>query len=508
MNKTKKKIKKKRNIPTAHRKKCIKNDNIIAECEKIVRIKCIQENKYDYLFEKILLNTNNLWLPDKMNYKNKPRKHNDKIINEKNQGTEYSSHSWFNITEYKPNKLNKVYDVDIKVPIIKDDMVKCEKIKMYPTELQRTLLLNWMYAYNRMYNETLKLFKKNRFNKTSMTLDWKRIRTDYLKDIKKEILNKSKINIKTNNKKKINTSVNGHILDFAIQDACAKYKSCLTNLRNGNIKYFRLRYLKQSKDTMVIKIEKAFINNKKNTFCSTVFQEAFNFQDNFQLKDIKCDFTIHYNRKTDEFQLLNPIKIKQEKPHNIRESASLDPGIRTFISIFSNSKCVKIGDNLIDRVLKYTKKIDKLNSEKCNKKPKIKKKLIRKYYKKINNIIDDLHWKTINYLTNNFGSVLVGNMSTKSIISNKLDNQLDDNIKRVAQHMSLYKFRQRLAYKCLQKSIGYIDIDEAYTTMTCTKCGYKNDVKKKKQIKCRLCKLNIDRDFAGARNIMLRGTDL
>jgi len=38
--------------------------------------------------------------------------------------------------------------------------------------------------------------------------------------------------------------------------------------------------------------------------------------------------------------------------------------------------------------------------------------------------------------------------------------------------------------------------------------GYKNDVKKKKEIKYHFCKLNIDRDFARARNIMLRETDL
>ena len=98
-------------------------------------------------------------------------------------------------------------------------------------------------------------------------------------------------------------------------------------------------------------------------------------------------------------------------------------------------------------------------------------------------------------------------MSTKSIISNKLSNQLDSNIKRVAQYMSLHKFRMRLAYKCLQRTVGYADIDEAYTTMSCTRCGYKNDVKCKKTIKCKFCHLKIDRDFSGARTILLRGTD-
>jgi len=98
-------------------------------------------------------------------------------------------------------------------------------------------------------------------------------------------------------------------------------------------------------------------------------------------------------------------------------------------------------------------------------------------------------------------------LSTKGIIKNKLNNELDKKTKIVAQFMSLYKFKQRLEYKCQVKKIGYEEIDEAYTTKACTKCGYKNEVGKKRYIKCAFCKLSIDRDFNGARNIMLRGTN-
>lgn len=496
--------KKKRKQKTPEEKLYDKHDKILKEHDQLIENVKIVEDKYEYLLKKILINTQKLWLPNKENKKK------DKFYN--NKGIEYTSHSWFNITEYNAPLIYKEYDAKIEVPII-TELIKCEKIKMYPTDLQKVLLLNWMNAYVKMYNATIKLFKKNRFNKEKLTLNWKTIRTKYMKDIKKDILEASNIQIKVDendnkkNPKYHKATVNTHILDFAVQDACAKYKSCLTNLRNGNIKHFRLRYLKQSKDTLVMKIEKNFISANKNTFCSTIFKDSFKLQDDFQLKNINCDFIIHYNRRTDEFQLLNPIKINQVKEHSIKESAGVDPGIRTFLTVFSNGKCIKIGSNLIPIVLKYLKKLDKVNSMECKKKPRIKDKLRKKYYKKINNFIDDLHWKSINYLTANFGSVLIGNMSTKSIISNESKNQLDDNIKRVAQHMSLHKFRMRLAYKCQQKSIGYSDVDEAFTTMACTRCGYKNDVGKKKKIHCSFCKLKIDRDFAGGRNILLRGTE-
>ncbi len=497
--KKKKKIKK-----GEHHKSYLKQQRILKKCDEILNDELLKRkedmnDKYSYLFTKILLNTDKLWLPNKKN--SQP----NKFINDINSGIENTSHSWFDITEYLTDNHKEEYNINIDVPIV-DELVKCEKIKMYPTDTQRKILLKWMDSYNKMYNQTIKLFKEFRFNKSKYSIDWKRIRTDHLTDVKRQILNKSELEIEIKGKKK-KVYVNSHILDFAIQDACAKYKSCLSNLRNGNIKRFRLRYLKQTKESFIVKIEKKFINSDKNTFCSTVFTESFKLQDNFQLKNIKSDFTIHYNRKKDEFTLLNPIKIKQSEEQTKNESIALDPGLRAFLTGFSNSKCVKIGSNLTNKILKYTKGIDKLNNGEIKKKSKIKEKLLRKYYTKISNTVDDLHWKTINYLTNNYSNILIGNMSTKRIINNESNTQLDSNIKRVAQHMSLYKFKQRLAYKCSQKRVGYCDVDEAYTTMTCTRCGFMNDVKDKKKIKCLFCKLRIDRDFAGARNIMLRGTD-
>ena len=40
-----------------------------------------------------------------------------------------------------------------------------------------------------------------------------------------------------------------------------------------------------------------------------------------------------------------------------------------------------------------------------------------KHNKKISNLIDELHWKTINYLTHNYKTILIGNMSSKNIVS-------------------------------------------------------------------------------------------
>lgn len=459
------------------------------------------KNKYDLLKDKVLSNTNNLWLPD---------------INNLKDVKNIDSNSWFDIKEINPINKNKKVNVKLKISNLKS-MTKCEKIKIYPNNKQRIILLNWMEAYIRMYNETLKLIKQRRLQKLPTITSWKTLRTSYLKSIKKDIIVKSNIS-----NLKYKTQVNSHVLDGAIQDACAKFKSCLTNLKRGNIKHFRLRYLNQSKATKTIKIEKYFIDKEKNTFCSSVFKNAFSLKRklnkndsrrinngdkyvDFKLSEINNDFTIHYNSKTNEFILLNPIKIEQIKLHKNKDTISLDPGIRTFQTGFSNNKCIEIGNNLKPKIKKYLKKIDRIK-ENTNVSIKIKKKIEKKCYKKIENAVDDLHWKSINYLTNNFGNILIGNLSTKSIANNNSKNNLDKMTKRIGLSMKLYQFKQRLSYKCEQRKIGYAEIDEAYTSKTCTNCGYlKNDLGDSKVYKCNSCKFIIGRDYGGARNIFING---
>jgi hypothetical protein len=67
----------------------------------------------------------------------------------------------------------------------------------------------------------------------------------------------------------------------------------------------------------------------------------------------------------------------------------------------TNNKIVKIGTDSKDIIYDKLKKIDKIkNDSSINKKKKRCYEL--KHNKKILNLIDELHWKTINYLTQNY----------------------------------------------------------------------------------------------------------
>ena len=124
--------------------------------------------------------------------------------------------------------------------------------------------------------------------------------------------------------------------------------------------------------------------------------------------------------------------------------------------------------------------------------------------RKINNKIDDLHWKTINYLVKNYNTIFLGDMSAKNIVKKR--NSVISSIQKVAcLKTKYYMFSQRLAYKCKINKIYFEKVNESYTSKTCSKCGYyKTDLGKSESYICDKCDMLIDRDLNGARNIYIK----
>ena len=111
-----------------------------------------------------------------------------------------------------------------------------------------------------------------------------------------------------------------------------------------------------------------------------------------------------------------------------------------------------------------------------------------------------MQWKTIDYLTKNYCTVLMGNMSTHDIVLTNLNKMT----KRIAHLMKFYIFNERLKYKCVLTNTKYRYVNEKYTSKTCTFCGnIKHDLGASKVYECEKCNKIIERDVNGARNIYL-----
>lgn len=422
----------------------------------------------DNLKKKIERFNENLWKPKDLQY--------EKI----------NTHSWFDMEKGINNEpFTKQRHQFICDKLQKVDY-KCKKIMLIPTTEQKRILLEWMDAYIKMYNQTIKLFRQKYYNNEKVTINFKSIRTNYMFDIKESICSK--------------IDINKHILDCAIKDACTSYKSALTNLKNGNITHFRLRYIKTTKRQKILKLEKLLFTKDRKTFCKTQLGDTIETTDGSDFSDVETDCTLLYKHK--RFTLLIPIKIIKNEVKNKRKVIAIDPGIRTPYVGYSTDHVLNIGSNMQKEMSKIIKQIDKIHSSDIHNKKK--KKAVGKRYSKIENMVDDMQWKTINYLTTNYDTILIGNMSTKDIVNNTCRSKLKSITKRLALHIKLYIFRERLKFKCSMNGIKYRNVDEMYTSKTCTLCGtIKNDLGGNKIYSCDNCRGILERDVNGARNIFM-----
>lgn len=436
----------------------------------------------------------------KITLQNKIIEHTDNfnlpIINDDNKNI-VDTHSGFSIVEHIQD--HELFDKNIEFENdeLEMDNFFTKKFQLFPTPTQQIIIQKWLNCYIKMYNETIKYIKKCKFNGQKVIFSITKLKV-ILATQKNEIRVSSKIII--DNKE---IYVDKHLLDYAINDAIKRYESCITNLLAGNIRYFRLRYLKHNKETKIFKIEKGALTEKGmyvRSFGKQMLTSItnFNFVNNWHTM-----MTLQYIQKTNSYMLLvkYPTDMKNEIHENTECAAIIDPGVRKMNSIYSNEKVVLIGENLDKQIKQRLIRIDKINASDLT--AHQKSNITEKKYNKIKNLITDVHWKIIKYLTTNFDTILIGNWSTKKSGEN---GKVSKMTKRIAQMYRIFDFKQKLKYKCHQLGIQYKEVDEAYTSKCCCKCGnYKKDLGGNEVYKCKKCHDERDRDINGSICIAIKG---
>ena len=186
---------------------------------------------------------------------------------------------------------------------------------------------------------------------------------------------------------------------------------------------------------------------------------------------------------------------------------ALDPGIRTFMTFFTeNGYFGKIGSNF-NKLLNIHFKIDALISKKDLLKNKKKRRnLYRKIGKlrgRLKSIVDELHWKTINFLVRNFKVIILPTFDTSEMVNTKTSKRkINKKVVRAMQSYRFFEFSERLKNKCLEYGCILIRSNEAYTSKTNSFNGEVFNVGSRKRFK--YDGIYVDRDINGARNILLR----
>ncbi|WP_369411528.1 RNA-guided endonuclease InsQ/TnpB family protein [Polynucleobacter finlandensis] len=133
-----------------------------------------------------------------------------------------------------------------------------------------------------------------------------------------------------------------------------------------------------------------------------------------------------------------------------------------------------------------------------------KKSLVKALHAKIKNRRKDELHKFSTMLTQHYGTIFVGNISSSTLIKTKMAKSALD-----AGWSSL---KTMLEYKSDCAGVMYEEVNESYTTQTCSSCGEKPPSRPKgiaglgiREWTCSDCGSVNDRDLNAARNILARG---
>jgi putative transposase len=192
---------------------------------------------------------------------------------------------------------------------------------------------------------------------------------------------------------------------------------------------------------------------------------------------------------------------------------ALDPGVRTFQTMFSQESIGEFGFNTSKKLYSLYKREDRLKSiiSKENIKQSLKTKLHKQCAKlrtKAQHIVNDLHWKTCDFLTKNYQTILLPIFNSKQM-ANKNRRKLSKTSTRLLLGLSHYQFQQKLLFKAKMRGRNVILCKEHYTSKCCGKCGILNEkLGSKKIFECANCNLVMDRDIHAARNILIRALSI
>lgn len=185
---------------------------------------------------------------------------------------------------------------------------------------------------------------------------------------------------------------------------------------------------------------------------------------------------------------------------------ALDPGVRTFMTLFSESSYRWLGDDANLQIQKLCFKLDKLiskTSKATNQQKRRFKKAADRLRAKIQHMVKELHHKTARFLVNNCDVILLPSFESSQMVSK---SRRKIRSKSVGQMLTLshYQFRKHLECKAWESGkVALTNINEAYTSKTVSWTGEVVKIGGSRVIKSKVDGNRMNRDLNGARGIFL-----
>ena len=183
------------------------------------------------------------------------------------------------------------------------------------------------------------------------------------------------------------------------------------------------------------------------------------------------------------------------------DKIALDLGLS---NLFATNKGDLLGRRFIDKLTKYDKKILKL--QKNIQKSKIKLSKSKRYKRLVHKLREYLK-NEINRIINK----IIKLYSPKEIVIERLNFQspkLSKRLNRILQNFGKGLIRDKLNQLKEEYGIKITEVNPAYTSQTCSNCGYVSKTNRKSQsvFICEFCNKKQNADVNAAKNILLRSS--
>ena len=364
---------------------------------------------------------------------------------------------------------------------LEDTQIKSRKIRIYPTQQQKTLFKQWFGVARKFYNETLTVYKngsKKTWDKVFKDIAEQNKEYDYIKSVPYQV-------------KKI--AVKDYRKALSINKMKAK--------RLG--KPFEMKFKSKKNPKQSCYIPKAAISSSGiyYTIAGKLKMKERAWFENEEIND--CRLVLEYGK----WFIVIPKEIKITPIDNQEGIVAIDPGVRTFATYFSTEGYFgKLGQGAFDKILKLNLKIDKLISKLSketdkNKKSNLKRSIFNIRFK-IRNLIDEIHWKVIKFFISRFKVIIFPPFNVSEMVK-KSKRKLPKKVVRAMNCFRFYEFKERLKLKCKENGVTFVESSEAFTSKTNSFTGELMENLGSKE-KFMFNNVSVDRDINGARNILIR----
>jgi IS605 OrfB family transposase len=285
----------------------------------------------------------------------------------------------------------------------------------------------------------------------------------------------------------------------ALSKVCDAYKTGFANLKKRNIKSFDVSFMKANNPRQCMELASSLISIKKGKLNLPFFKEhsllKVSKKMERKIKNMKITHNCDFVKQKNNYWLHIPIDVENEPVKEVKRFSGVDPGVIKIATTFGNGEVVEYTHNR-ELLKKYNQKINLLKERR----KRVRKKQINKVEKKKIDYTDRLHWTLINKLLEDNDLLYYGDIKSHDISKdgpNKYLNQELNDIK-------FYTFKTRLIYKAKTLGKKVIVVNERYTSMTCSTCGFLEKIENRIH-KCKNCKTISDRDINSSKNILMRG---